>query len=185
MTRLTPNLLACRGIDKWIISWIGLKSGSFKLRRNHKTPWTKKISLNKLAEKYHWIICTWSQNFSQQDDERSEVENVYHAHQPMEEQRRHGRVVVRALPLLVKAQDLLLFLKFAPHSKIFEWAENLWALPWASRRRGPENKCPATSRRWWGTRRFRWPGVATPNQNDRIFEWIKTESSFKKTGHSF
>ena len=40
MTRLAQNRRRWRQIERWIISWIGLKSGSFRLRKNlewHKT----------------------------------------------------------------------------------------------------------------------------------------------------
>ena len=38
ITKIGTNLLKCLAMDKCIISWIGLKSGSFRFRKNQRTP---------------------------------------------------------------------------------------------------------------------------------------------------
>ena len=49
MTKEAQNRRICRAMDKWIISWIGLKSGSLRLRKNHKTP-GRKTSRSKMTK---------------------------------------------------------------------------------------------------------------------------------------
>ena len=46
-----------------------------------------------------------SEDFSEQDDERGEVEDVDHADQPVQEDRSHGRGVVAGLAVLSEQRE--------------------------------------------------------------------------------
>ena len=99
-------------MGRWIISWTGLKSGSFRFLRNQSTPGrrtclqtrfqVRHLEYYKLFVNSQCVIVTcWISPcyLSKQKDERGKVEDVDHADQPVEEHRCTRSRVKTLLPV--------------------------------------------------------------------------------------